>query len=399
MPETADGRQPPAPEHVSGTPGGLRQLRYRIRSGQTISDILDAAGVHPAEVKRWVEAAQKIYDLDRVYAGQAVSLDVDQRRQDLHRLALDIDQQTRLVAERRNDSVIARRDAIHYERRIRLVSGTIDNSLYMAAVSRGVPDSVISDVAEVLGWEVNFSRDLRPGATFRIVYEELVDPEGLESHPGRVLAVDLLNRGRHYEAFYFRSADQDVGGYYDRKGHALGRAFLRYPVAYSRISSKFSHARLHPVLKRSRPHYGVDFAAPAGTPVHAIAAGTITVAGWHGASGRMVKIRHDDVYESAYAHLSRIAPDVRTGRQVKKGQVIGYVGSTGLATGPHLHLALYKHGRYIDPLAAALPRAPALEGAELARFERAVASVDYAYAGTNDSDAHITRLAAAFAGL
>ncbi|RMF22475.1 MAG: hypothetical protein D6760_07400 [Deltaproteobacteria bacterium] len=214
-----------------------------------------------------------------------------------------------------------------------------------------------------------------------------------------MLAVDLLNRGRHYEAFYFRSADQAVGGYYDREGHALGRAFLRYPVAYSRISSKFSRARLHPVLKRPRPHYGVDFAAPAGTPVHAIAAGTVTVAGWHGASGRMVKIRHDDVYESAYAHLSRIAPGVRTGTPVAKGQVIGYVGSTGLATGPHLHLALYKHGKYVDPLTVALPRAPALEGAALARFQQAVASVDRAYASAPGSDVRLTRLAAAFDNL
>ncbi|RMF25523.1 MAG: hypothetical protein D6760_00825, partial [Deltaproteobacteria bacterium] len=205
--------EPPSPDSVADTADGLRQLRYRIRSGQTISDILDAAGVRPSEVKRWVEATQRVYDLDRVYAGQAIALDVDGRGNDLRRLALDIDPQTRLVAERQADSVVARRDPIQFERRIRMVSGRIDHSLYMAAVSRGVPDRVISDVAEVLGWEVNFSRDLRPGATFRIVYEELVDTEGTKSHPGRVLAVDLLNRGRHYEAFYFRSADQAVGGY------------------------------------------------------------------------------------------------------------------------------------------------------------------------------------------
>ncbi|RMD82944.1 MAG: hypothetical protein D6815_07915 [Candidatus Dadabacteria bacterium] len=381
---------------IGGSPG-IRQLRYRIERGQTVSDILAAAGVSPPEIARWLEAADRVYDLNHVLAGQTIVLDLDTQQHALRRLALDIDANTRLVAEHRNAGFEVRRDEIAFERRLRLAAGRIDHSLYTAAIAQGVPDRIISEVAEILGWELDFSRDLRPGDRFRILYEELVDPAGTESRTGRVLAAEVTTRGRRYEAFYYRRPGEIAGGYYDPSGRALGRAFLRYPVAYSRISSRFSAARLHPVLKRRRPHYGVDFAAPPGTPVHAIAAGTVTVAGWRGASGRLVKIRHDNVYESAYAHLSRFADGIRPGARVAKGQVIGYVGSTGLATGPHLHLALYKNGKYVDPLRTALPQAPALEGPTLAQFQRTVAAVHSLYAAEqNTAPTKLALVAAAF---
>ena len=280
---------------------------------------------------------------------------------------------------------------------MRAAGGTIEHSLYLSAVAQGIPDKIISEIAEILGWEVNFGA-LYEGATFRVVYEELSRPDTGESTAGRVLAVEVENRGRRYEGFYFATPDGS-SGYYNRRGEALGRSFLRYPVAYSRISSQFSKGRFHPVLKRRVPHYGVDFAAPPGTPVRAVADGKVEKAGWYGGNGRFVKIRHDRLYETGYAHLSRIARGVRAGAHVKKGQVIGYVGSTGLATGPHLHFALYRAGKYIDPLKANLPRPRPLSGNALAGFRITVNMMErtYAKAGLGHEE-ETTQIATALAG-
>jgi len=285
-----------------------------------------------------------------------------------------------------------KRETIPYETSLRVVSGRIDSSLYMAAVQQGIPDRVVSDVAEILGWKLDFARDLRPGATFTIAYEELTRAGGTESTHGRVVAVELTNRGERNEAYYFGSPDGSYGAYYDRTGEALGRYFLRYPVEFTRISSRFSARRFHPVLKKNKPHYGVDFAAPTGTPVKAIAGGRVTKSGWYGGNGRFIKIRHDDVYESGYAHLSRIDPAITAGARVKKGQIIGYVGATGLATGPHLHLALYRDGTYVDPLTSDLPRAQALEGGELAVFNATVGAIDHAYAQAGGTSARLAAI-------
>jgi murein DD-endopeptidase MepM/ murein hydrolase activator NlpD len=234
-------------------------------------------------------------------------------------------------------------------------------------------------MAEILGWELNLATELQPGATFRVVYEELVRSDTLRATPGRVLAVEMVSAGRTATGYYFAEQDGTHRGYYDRRGEALGRAFLRYPVNYSRVSSQFSRARFHPVLKRHQAHNGVDFAAPQGTPVAAVADGTIARAGWQGSYGRYIKIRHDGIYGSGYAHLSRIAAGVAPGARVQKGQIIGYVGASGRATGPHLHFEMYRHDQYINPLTADLPRGRSLSGGSLTSFRTALALLDGAY--------------------
>ncbi len=373
----------------------IREVSHRIRPGETVSQLLDSAGIMPAEVSRWLKAANQVYDLDRVYAGQALSFSLDTRSSMLEQLALEIDEREVLLARRDRDRFVVSRQKIPYTARQRSVEGPITSTLYMAAASHGVPDRVISEMAEILGWELDFNREVHAGATFRVVYEELVRLDGTGTAAGRVLAVEVANPNARYEGFYFApSADAPGGGYYRRDGEALGRYFLRYPVEFSRISSTFSERRFHPVLKRNRPHYGVDFAAPTGTPVLAIGAGKVTRAGWHGGNGRFIKLRHDDVYESGYAHLSRIAPGIKPGAFVRKGQVIGYVGATGLATGPHLHFALYKSTAYVDPLSADLPRAKPLAGGELAQFRATVNEIDRAYARARGQDDRLASAAA-----
>ncbi|MFP6609458.1 MAG: peptidoglycan DD-metalloendopeptidase family protein [Deltaproteobacteria bacterium] len=358
----------------------MGEVSHRFRSGETMSQVLDRAGIGPVEVDRWMRAARKVYNLNHVYAGQEMIMLIEKPRRELVRLEMEIGPRTVFVAERGDDGITARRETVSYERRLRVVGGEITHSLYMTAAGKDVPDKIISEVAEILGWEINFARDLRPGATFRLVYEELVHPRNQDSVAGRVLAVEVSNRGRVHEGFRFEHASSGSFGYYNREGDGLGRDFLRYPVAFSRVSSQFSRGRYHPVLKRRVPHYGVDFAAPPGTPIRAVADGKVTKAGWYGGNGRFVKLRHSATYETGYAHLSRIGVGVRAGTSVKKGQVIGYVGSTGLATGPHLHFALYKGGKYVDPLRADLPRARSVSGQALAEFQLAVGRMDAAYA-------------------
>ncbi len=366
-------------DHDTDANNEIRQITHHIKSGETISHVLGKAGLDRDAIREWVQAAHKLYNLNRVYVGQEISLRINGSDNSLVRLSFETGRTSVLIAERDQSGIHAELREIPHYRRLRVAGGEIRSSLYMAAIERGIPDPIVSDIAEILGWEINFAKDLQPGATFRVVFEELVRTDTDAAMPGRILAVDVTNRGQSHEGFYFITPDGGRGGYYNRNGDALGRAFLRYPVEYSRISSHFSDARYHPILKRSVPHYGVDFAAPTGTPVHAVADGTVVMARWHRGNGRFVKLRHDTVYESGYAHLSRIATGLTPDMRVRKGEVIGYVGMTGLATGPHLHFAMYRSGKYIDPLTSSLPRANSLAGSTLAAYEMSLGMIDHAY--------------------
>jgi murein DD-endopeptidase MepM/ murein hydrolase activator NlpD len=252
------------------------------------------------------------------------------------RLDLPIDPSELLVSRRDSSGWAVMHAAAPLEQRVRTAAGEIVTTFAHAAADAGVPEVVVSQLADVLGWEFDFTKDLEPGARFRIAYEEEIR-HGVRVN-GRLLAAELQSGGKWYDAYYFEP-ERGAAGYFDANGRALGRDFLRYPVAYTRISSGFGR-RFHPVLRVHRPHYGVDFAAPVGTPVRAVASGIVAKSGWYGASGRFVKLRHGGGHETGYAHLSRIAPDIRPGTVVSKGETIGYVGRTGQATGPHLLVAL-----------------------------------------------------------
>lgn len=379
-PSLAEPRAPREQSAQLAVAPPVRQVIHRVRPGETMSAVLGSVGVAPKEVDEWLRATRRVYNLNRIYVGQALSFSIEEQSSALVQLSLEIDPRTRLVGRRTPNGVLVAEEPIPHTRRLRIVGGDITRTLYAAALDLNIPEQVISDMAEILGWEINFTTDLRIGASFRVVYEELVRVDTGDTTPGRVLAVEVTNRGRTHEGFYFVGANGAQRGYYDRAGASIGRAFQRYPVSYARVSSHFSRARYHPLLKRRRPHYGVDFAARPGTPVEAVADGRVTKAGWSGGYGRFVKIQHDAVYGSGYAHLVRIARGIKPGAVVTKGQVIGYVGSSGLATGPHLHFELYRHGKYIDPLNADLPRGRTLDGDVLHTFQSAVEQLAHTYA-------------------
>lgn len=254
------------------------------------------------------------------------------------------------------------------------LSGVIESSLWLARLGGDVDRlaeggfaEFVYDLADVFAWKVDFTRDIQRGDGFRVAFEREVRPDG-SVRSRRFLAIELRNRDRVFVAIpYVRPGGRIA--YYDAGGRALRGAFLRYPVPY-RITSGFTGRRYHPVLKRYRPHRGIDYGAPQGTRVQATGSGTVTRAGWWGDYGRMVELRHANGIRTRYGHLSRIAADVRPGRHVEQGQVIGRVGATGLATGPHLHYEFLQHGRQRNPMAVSLPAAASLEAKYLEDFRR-----------------------------
>lgn len=244
-----------------------------------------------------------------------------------------------------------------------MVAGIVTSSLYGAITDLGAGPQLASDFTEVFAYDVDFSRMIKAGDEFRILYEELfrTDDNGDEVfvRPGRILAARYAGASGEHTAVYFESGT-GRGGYYRPDGSTVQRQFLMAPVRYARVSSSYSSARRHPILKITRPHHGIDYAAPTGTPVFAVAGGQVIYNGWGGGFGNLVKIRHDSGYVSYYGHLSRFSDGLRVGQTVRQKQIIGFVGSTGLSTGPHVCFRVAKDGNYVNPMKLPTPQGPPL---------------------------------------
>ncbi len=233
----------------------------------------------------------------------------------------------------------------------RKVSGTIFSSLVDAARGIDMPYAVVDDFVDLFSNRVDFRKDLQPGDTFTVWFEEKRLPDGRVLSTGSIKAASISLQGTMYAVVRDRASD-GTARYFDEKGQMPTKSFLRYPVQFTRISSVFTNARFHPVLKISRPHNGIDFAAPVGTPVRTVGDGVVVFAGWNKSGGNMIKIAHDSRYSTEYMHLSKIAPNITRGSRVSRGSVIGALGSTGLSSGPHLHFGLFDKGAYVDPMKA-----------------------------------------------
>src|SRR6185503_7271126 len=241
----------------------------------------------------------------------------------------EIDSRALLVLERTPTGIRGARATLPYFTEVKGAAGRVDRGLREDATAAGVPPRIVSELAEIFGWELDLENDLRPGDEYRILYENTWQTGAARPEAGNVLGAEIVAGGRTHTAVFFE--DEDGGGaYYRPNGEPLAREFLRYPVEFTEITSGFSLVRTHPTLRLTRPHLGVDLAAPVGTPVRAVAGGTVTEAGWVNQLGRCIRIEHGAAVTSAYGHLSRIAASIRPGLGVERGQVIGYVGSSGL---------------------------------------------------------------------
>jgi len=282
-----------------------------------------------------------------------------------------------MLIEENDGSLTVLEGARPYETRQIMKSGEIRYSLFGATDSLGIPDSIAIQMAEIFSGDIDFHRDLRKGDRFSLVYE-MRYLNGKPAIAGRILAAEFVNAGKSYQAFYFAHGD-GKGGYYNAEGGRLKKAFLRSPLEFSRMTSGFA-MRFHPIHKTWREHKGVDYGAPTGTPVRATGDGVVQFVGEKGGYGKLIVLAHAGKYQTAYAHLSRFASSLKQGGRVSQGDTIGYVGSTGWSTGPHLHYEFRVQGQAVNPLSVAVPVSIPLEAKQKAAFQRESANLQMAIA-------------------
>lgn len=374
---------PVALELPASEPGAGGIQSARIRLGDTLQSVLARMDIIDPVLVEFITRDETARGILSFRAGETLHAESDAMGR-ASRLVYSkgiVDPQEspmglRIVVERDADGQLsARGETIEVERGIALRTATISSTLFGATHAARIPDAVASQVADILGGEIDLYRDLRRGDRLEVIYETLSEPDSLElPQGGRVLALRFINGKRELTAFHFDAAGKGGGEYYDIDGNSLRKTFLRYPIEFSRISSRFTDARLHPVLGRVRAHKGVDFAAPAGTPIRATGDGVIEFIGRQRGYGNVVIVRHHGEYSTLYAHMSGFARHLGKGDRIAQGTVIGFVGSTGYATGPHLHYEFRIGDEQANPLAADLPVAAPLGRAALARFDAVAAA-------------------------
>jgi murein DD-endopeptidase MepM/ murein hydrolase activator NlpD len=350
-----------------------------VRRGDTLIDILGRAGIAQAEAHAAVQSLRTVYDPRRLRAGQELLIRAEDERAGARRLVglafdLDFDHAVRVTRGADGRYVAAkvarpqRRDLVHR-------AGTIDDSLYMSAERAALPHDVIIGLIKLFSWDVDFQRDVRRGDQFETLFEVVSLEDGSAAMRGGDLVYAALSiDGRLLEGYRFELPDGRVA-YFDRSGKSLRKFLLRTPIDGARLSSGFGMRR-HPILGYTLMHKGVDFAAPTGTPIYAAGEGRVEVAKRNGGYGKYVRIRHTGDYSTAYAHLSGFAKGIAPGRRVRQGQVIGYVGTTGRSTGPHLHYEVLRNNAQINPLRLKQPPNQQMAGADLARFQAEVERID-----------------------
>jgi murein DD-endopeptidase MepM/ murein hydrolase activator NlpD len=370
----------PIPEQDFSPPEGLRALKraaYKIKAGDTLSTVLMRYGLSLQDRKLWLQSVQKHLPLSafrpgkevQLYLTQSSSSPAQKRKEQLKAIEIERSDDSIYTWEKGTKGIVFSKREKPYDVELKTAGGVVETTLFEDGARVGLNQTLLSQLADIFSWEVDFEKEIQKGDSFKVLYEER-ERKGSKVKPSfRILAAELVSAGQRYFAMYFEK-EKGKGDYYDLTGRTLARAFLRFPLDFIEITSTFSHSRLHPILGIDRPHHGVDFSARSGTPVRAVADGKILFAGWRkGGYGRMIELEHDPTYSSRYAHLQRVAQGIRNGTSVHKGQVIGYVGSTGLSTGAHLHFELYQNHEYIDPLTFESPAENQIEPALARVFE------------------------------
>lgn len=350
------------------TQSGSFVREERIQRGDTVASLLSRIGANDAaamEFLRGNEDSQAIFR--QLSPGRSVTGRVGSDGE-LQQLIFPLNgtKDAALIVEREGDNFNATEKVLSLEHQVVMKSAEIRHSLFGATDAAGIPDAVATQLADIFGGDIDFHRDLRKGDRFSVVYEAMTHM-GRLVRTSRILAAEFSNDGRTYRAVWFQGTDSE-GGYYTAEGKNIRKAFLRSPLEFSRITSGFSSARFHPVLKEWRAHRGIDYGAPVGTRVKATGDGVVEFVGAQGGYGKIVILRHQGRFATAYGHLSGFASGLRKGAHISQGDIIGYVGATGLATGPHLHYEFRVNGVFQNPLTIALPSAPPLAPNQMANF-------------------------------
>lgn len=343
------------------------RIGVKLRRGDTLASVLRRFGIKPPSAYAIVEKVRPFLNPRTIQPGHDVQMVLSPEDRTVQGVELVVDNSVVRV-KATAEGWLAEREEIPFVRETRLIQGTINDSLYQSGVGAGLAPRHILALAKMFEYDIDFFSDFRRGDGFYFVVEESRYADGRRVL-GRILAAELESGDETFSAFYYVSKD-GRGAYYDSEGRAVRRSFLRAPLSYVRISSPFSLRRRHPIFRTVRPHLAIDYAAPAGTPVVAIGRGRVVFVGWRKGYGKVVDIRHSGDYTSRYAHFSRFAAGIKRGKTVDAGDVVGYVGQTGHATGPHLHFEFLRNGQKINFLGLRLPRNQRLAGEDLRRFEK-----------------------------
>jgi murein DD-endopeptidase MepM/ murein hydrolase activator NlpD len=342
---------------------------YLVRAGETLSAVLNRFGVAQGDKQFWALSMKRNLGSEALPAGKELHLYFSKPifrsrgRGMMGQLkALEVDQNDAytLSMEKGIRGILFQKREKPFDVEIKTVSGSVQSSFFEDGKKAGLQPALLSQFTDIFTWDVDLEKEVRSGDSYKILYEQR-SRKGQESKPLlRILAAELLNAGQKFTAIYFEK-QKGQGNYYNAEGRSLARSFLRFPLEFTSITSLFTESRFHPILKTNLPHTGVDFAAQRGTPVRAVGDGVIAEAGWNGGYGKAIDVKHDATYMSRYAHLDSFAEGIHPGVAVTKGQVIGFVGSTGRSTGPHLHFELYKDQQYVNPLSVDFPADESIE--------------------------------------
>jgi murein DD-endopeptidase MepM/ murein hydrolase activator NlpD len=359
IPARIEPAPPPPPDRI---------IAGRIIKGQTLSSALGAQNLPKDLVEVICRHLKSVINLRRINPGDSFEIRLNAQGHFLNLTYTAGPLEIYLLSLTPSGEWIAAKKEVPVDQYWVRVSGEISSSLFEAMDELGEKDSLIMDFADIFAWEIDFHVDPQPGDRFRMVVEKYFTGDVFVRY-GRILYAEYQREKRNHQAVYFQEPGKR-GDYFTPQGESLRKAFLRSPLKFTRISSGYSRSRRHPILGGYRPHLGVDYAAPQGTPVWAVADGTVVSCGWNGGYGKQVVIRHAKGYQSMYGHLSGYGPGISKGKTVHQKQIVGYVGSTGLSTGPHLDFRLLQNGVHRNPLREISPRAPALSRDQMPEFQK-----------------------------
>ena len=362
--ETAQS-DPKIDENVVSIDQGI-WLEEKVKSGDSLALIFSRLKLSPNLLHRIINSSKEAKGLAKIRPGESIRVRVD-KQGELLELIHKRSAIRSLQILPSEESFTAQIHDRSLEKRVASTTGTITNSLYLSAQRAGLSDSLTMELANIFGWDIDFALEIRAGDQFSLIYEEEY-LDGKKYRNGSILAAEFINQGKVFRAIRFED-DDGYGSYFSPKGESMRKAFLRAPVDFRRISSRFTKARYHPVLGKKRPHKGVDYAAATGTPIKAAGDGRVIFRGTKGGYGRTVILRHGSQYTTLYGHMSKYRSRVKNGTRVRQGQVIGYVGKSGLATGPHLHYEFRVNGVHRNPLTIKLPAAEPLAKKYKSRFK------------------------------
>jgi murein DD-endopeptidase MepM/ murein hydrolase activator NlpD len=363
--------QIPLPTTIKLDAGGQAFLREEhVQRSDTLASLLNRLGVSEREAIEYLRQNQTAQKLTQQLRPGNVVRARSGDSGELYFLQLPLlDSDAVLIVERRGNGFVTYEQSIELETRMVIGSGEIRSSWFEATDAADLPDAIAGQLVGIFGSEIDFHRDLRKGDRFSLVYEVFAH-QGQVVRSGRILAAEVTSRQKVLQAYWFKP-EKGEGAYYTADGKSVRKPFLLSPIEFSRVTSGFSDARFHPILQTLRAHKGVDYAAPIGTPVLAVADGVVDSADFQNGYGNLIVVKHQGTYSTAYGHLDDFAAGLRKGTQVRQGETIGYVGQTGLATGPHLHYEFRINDEQVDPLAIALPTSIPLDRAQLGRFKGA----------------------------